>query len=56
MAYRKKAEAICRGKRDRYSLAEPKNGEGDMSDKAFQDTFSADKRITSKLMNGESPN
>ena len=50
LAYRKKAEAIRGGKRDRYSLAEPKKVEVTCLMKHFQDTFSADKKITSKLM------
>ena len=49
-AYCKKAEAIRRGKRDRYSLAEPKMVEVTCLIKHFQDTFSADEKITSKLM------
>ena len=47
MAYRKKTEAIHRGKRDRYSLAEPKKVKVTCLIKHFQDTFSADKKITS---------
>ena len=50
MAYRKKAEAVRRGNRDRYSLAEPKKVEVTCLMKHFQDTFSVDKKITSKLM------
>ena len=49
LAYRKKAEAIRRGERDRYSL-EPKKVEVTCLIKYFQGTFSADKKITSKLM------
>ena len=42
--------AIRRGKRDRYSLAKPKKVEVTCLIKHFQDTFSADKKVISKLM------
>ena len=45
MAYRKKAEVICRGKRDRYSLAEPKKVEVTCLIEHFQDTFTADNKL-----------
>ena len=50
MAYRNKAEVVRRGNRDRYGLAEPKKVEVTCLMKHFQDTFCADKKITSKLM------
>ena len=50
LAHRRKAEAIRRGKRDRYSLAEPEKVEVTCLIEHFQDTFSADQKITSKLM------
>ena len=50
LAYRKKAEAIGKKYRDRYSLAEPKKVEVTCLIKHFQDTFSADKKNFFKLM------
>ena len=50
VASRGRAQAIREGKRDRYSLAEPKALEVMCLLKHFENTFQADKKVISKLI------
>ena len=52
LTYGKRATTVRRGKRDRYSLAEPKKQEVTCLIKHFQNMFYKNKKVVSKIMKG----